>query len=384
MALPTAETIAGWQDHAAALGWSGIAANVFNALAAPLGGPESWKDLALFPPDIFEAAVSAARVEEKALTPLEAAQLGRLWRVARREAALSHDDPLDPRLKPAPSTPTRSSSALPAGHPIHLSRKKLKAAHYVEQGDDSEFTVVDAPTMTLWHTAYENAAGGPPPEEEEATAEQVSVLSGRVKAGSPCVDFALWLPFAWRISRSFKYRTWIMQLDGTFFAKELAGPNNYAAWESSFNVYVTAMIMLGQWFRAGAAEYRNRIKSLAAEWPDARSPVYQADGKARSQGLERARRHIDAAIVDGRPAPGNVRSVEGKPWAAAFSAMARDEDYWNREVAKPAMAWLARGACGEQLTLEERTLLKRGATATEDLAPDYADLPEGALAAGRH
>ena len=381
MALPSAETIAGWQDHAAALAWSGVTEKAFGALAAPLGGPESWKDLALFPPDIFEAAVTAARVEEKALTPLEAAQLGRLWRVARREAALSYDDPLDPRTKPAPTTPTTSSSALPSGHPTSLSGKKLKAAHYVEQGDESEFAVVDPPTMTLWHTAYERAAGGPPPEEEEATAEQVSVLSGRIKAGSPYVDFALWLPFARRISRSLKFRTWTMQPDGTFLARELAGPSNYAAWESSFNVYVTAMIMLVQWFLAGAAEYRNRIKTLAAEWPDAWGLVYQADDKGRSQGLERSRRNIDSAVADGRPAPGNVRPVEGKPWAAAFSAIARDEDYWNREVAKPAMAWLARGARGEQLTLEERTLLKRGATALEDLAPDFTDRPEGALAA---
>eukprot|EP00972_Heterocapsa_arctica_P042265 6230438-Heterocapsa_arctica.AAC.1 len=59
-----------------------------------------------------------------------------------------------------------------------------------------------------------------------------------------------------------------MQPDGTFLSRELSGPSCYDSWECSFNVFATAMIMLGQWFLAGPNEYRNKVKQLSAEWPD--------------------------------------------------------------------------------------------------------------------
>ena len=98
--------------------------------------------------------------------------------------------------------------------------------------------------------------------------EQLSVLNTRLTSGNCNVDFALWQPFARRVARSIKFRAWVPQPDGSYLAKELAGPGSYEAWESSFNVYVTAMIMLGHWTFAGAGEYRNRVRQLNAEWPD--------------------------------------------------------------------------------------------------------------------
>ena len=95
MALPTPEVVAAWAYHDAALEWSEATAVVFGAAAAPLGGPLTWQDLAICPPAALREAVAVARMEDARLAPLQAAQVGRLWRVARRAADLASGDPLD-------------------------------------------------------------------------------------------------------------------------------------------------------------------------------------------------------------------------------------------------------------------------------------------------
>ena len=52
-----AEEVAAWENQAAASAWAGVGEAKFGAVAAPLGGPQMWRDLALFPPAVLRVAL---------------------------------------------------------------------------------------------------------------------------------------------------------------------------------------------------------------------------------------------------------------------------------------------------------------------------------------
>ena len=83
---PTQPVAEAWADIPAALTWLGLDAAVWTALEAevgPMGG--SLRILALLPPAVVLAAVSAAQMAgPRGYTPVEAAQVGMMWNLARR------------------------------------------------------------------------------------------------------------------------------------------------------------------------------------------------------------------------------------------------------------------------------------------------------------
>ncbi len=91
------------------------------------------------------------------------------------------------------------------------------------------------------------------------------------------MDFELRGKVAGRIARINKFRGWVPRVERSYIAKDLAGPGTYEAWECSFNVFVTAMIMFGHWTCAGAGDDRNRVRQLNSEWPDCWGLVSPAD-----------------------------------------------------------------------------------------------------------
>lgn len=203
---------------------------------------------------------------ERPLSPLEAAQVGSLWRLARRKVGSNFDDPFEDLAPAAQNAPPGS---LPPAGAFSSGNRKLKTSHFCDQADDTEVLRAEPPTVAKWYSNYSRIMHGDPPEDMEPTEDQVTVLNARIKGnGVPYCDFAIWTPCNTKIARSLKFRAWIPQADGTFLAKELAGPNGFVPWESSFNVFGVAMMMLNQMMPATVTEYLQRIRSLSLDWPE--------------------------------------------------------------------------------------------------------------------
>ena len=55
---------------------------------------------------------------------------------------------------------------------------------------------------------------------------------------------AVWVPFAKKNLKALKLKTWTMQQDGTFVAKDLPGSPDHTAWLNNFRAYKTALLSL--------------------------------------------------------------------------------------------------------------------------------------------
>ena len=139
--------------------------------------------------------------------PVEVAQIGLVWRITRRKlsgnwaswvvvdpfeiSSYQGATPLSVRVAEAPS----------------FVAKKLKMAHILDQGGESEFTLADAQHITVWFHNYVAITRGQPDAEETPTNEQLSALNVRVivQLGSPFADFAIFTPHARKTTRAHRF-----------------------------------------------------------------------------------------------------------------------------------------------------------------------------------
>ena len=85
-------------------------------------------------------AVGRAKIESmknRSLSPLEAAQVGLIWWMARRTAGMAHGDPFEPLQPSAPGGGGEPMAASPTA-----GGRKVKLAHLIEQGNDTETAIV--------------------------------------------------------------------------------------------------------------------------------------------------------------------------------------------------------------------------------------------------
>ena len=244
-----------WPEEAAGMGWSsleqvreftGLPPESLIAVATPTGRlNDSIRNVVFLPPAVWKSAVAAARVQGeddlRPLTPVEAAQAGLVWRIARRIVAsrsgASWASFVDIDLwAPDTPAPAAATAALAPGALL----RKIRMATVVDQGDDSEFAPADAQQITIWHQRYASLMGAPAPEEEEPASDQLQALNQRVYSMSvaPYVDHAVWGPYGRKATRANKFRTWIPTADGRYISKELPRPENFQQWQASWRVFV--------------------------------------------------------------------------------------------------------------------------------------------------
>ena len=346
--------------------WCGLDGVAFDAIEAELGSFNNLiRNVALLPANMISSACTAATVQPPTpdggvappphgLTPIQVAQVGLVWRIARRIVAPSWDNFTD--VDPFAPAAAVAAATVPAGAaataPVVTGRKiSLKAV--LDQSDETEVPVADESKVRIWSANWISFAHGPPLDEEEATVEQLSALDYRVTVqdGSPYADFAVFTPYNRRISKANKFTAFIPQPDGTFLAKEVPGPQNYVVWKYCWRTFRCSVIQLGIVREAALTSYSQVIESLVQEWPDCWSLVYMADDKARAEGLARKRRAILSSIASGSPPPPLWDAAA--PWTACFMALANDDQYWNRQVRHLAVSWLTRGKRGTPQTREQ-------------------------------
>ena len=203
--LASEETVATWTLDREALEAVGqLSQAAYDAISVQLGNLSTWRQLGLFSNELLREAVGRAKfesMENRSLSPLEAAQVGLIWRMARRTAGLAHGDPFEPQQPSAPGGGGEPMAASPAA-----GGRKVKLAHLIEQGDDTETAIVKSVDIAEWHRKYKLLTDGPVPEDLEPTNEQLSALFAKMTAGAiPYADFALWTPGNAKVPKAVRF-----------------------------------------------------------------------------------------------------------------------------------------------------------------------------------
>ena len=358
---------AGWTRVTELLTALNIPDPLWEAFTAQAGDPgEDIRLLAALPRVALTSGCSLAVLADGSnYTPMQATQIGLLWRLSRRVTAARAGIPeqdfedVDPWAE-QPST-VRSSGDTGghgAGTGVNLKDKVVKMSSLIDQQDDSELQLVGNTVINRWLQTYMTLMGALPDRAEEPTPAQLSALHKRVTTNdnAPYVDMSIWVPFERRMSKVQKCRTYHPLGDGSFLVRDLPGPSTHQGWLASWRVFKCAALMQEIVSLAALQSYERHIERLVLQWPGAWGLIYEADDRARAEQLERLRRQVIAEVALGRQVPPSWD--EAKPWSCIFKLLVDDGPYWQECVHIPAAAWIAAGSKGKPNIASETAILK--------------------------
>eukprot|EP00435_Cladocopium_sp_Y103_P062533 s1398_g24.t1 len=300
----------------------GIPSPVWEAFCGAVGDCTDLRVIASLPASMVAEATTVCRlVDDRRFTPVEAIQVGLVYRASHLLVHLAAGGNMGTWADPNPwTTPSsmRSSGAREPSSPGATgtpgAERKMKLSQVADQGDESEFPILPESQKAGFYSKYVSKVGCMPADSEDPTVEQLSAIIRKVRTlhQPPYCDFAVFVPFAKRHLRAQKYQSFVLQEDGSFMAKMVPGPSCFTHWQMSFRVLRT--------WQGGIHESH----------PGPSSPR-DGSGRKCSAWLERG-----AAVG---------RRVEQSP---------SDRDFWHENVHTPAIAWTARGSRGKAMTpLEE-------------------------------
>ena len=355
-----------------------VSDEVWQSFVQAAGDPgDDYRLLAAIPPRIMAATTEQAQLPSgDGLSVIQATQLGLVYRLARRKQ--HHDAGLDLALWEDPDpwqTPTVSPPTIgPTTTGTTSSERRMKFTAVLDQGDESEFVVATEAQKQMWLMRFVDQTGGLPLEQEEPTIEQLSALMRRIQSGStPYADFSVFLPFGKKALRSYRYRSYIAQPDGSFLMKEIPGPASYGQWSSSFKVYKTAMMMLDTLSLATLTAYESHVEKLARLYESAGAwhLVVAAEDLARSEHLLRLKVQTKIDLGNGGNPP--PKWDEASPWESMFRLLIKDKEFWGEQVHIPANAWISFGSKGVPKTPAEAIASKSIRGGSNTLRPEVEE-----------
>eukprot|EP00435_Cladocopium_sp_Y103_P014882 s5939_g3.t1 len=314
--------------------WTGLPDDAWLAVNSRLGMAANLRIFAHVPPEAFTESVFTARVFTPAqgqlgdedhvpasdpdLTPVEITQVGLMFKVAR--------------LKYGKAT------------------EELFVAQPVPPLTPAVRQVLDGHYQTL-----RKIKGGPVRPENEPSPDQIAAMRVRVlELGlHPYADFAIFVNFQGRFSKSLKFLNHVLQPDGTFKAVEVPGPPNFDAWSQSWKVYVNTLLTLEVEVNtakvpvvspAATEEYHDMFRELVKNYPEAWHLLVIAEDRCRGEHFARLRRELEEQYKRGL-APA---FEPGRPWDEVFRSAARDREYWDGHVREPAILFRTSGKHKEQ------------------------------------
>ncbi|CAK0796788.1 unnamed protein product, partial [Prorocentrum cordatum] len=239
---------------------------VFNAVAAHLGQfQDRIRLLSIIPQVMLHCAILATQVPVegsategeqtmRGINPLEASQVGLVWRISRRISWVASGSgwedfvDVDPFVAPqVSSAPVVSfpDARVPAGSATK--GRVVKLALVLDQGDDGEVKVAE-------NDQYEKGA------------------------------------------RADKFRAWFPTGGGSYTAKELPGPENLQQWESSWRVFAAARLMIMPVTRPALELCAEKIRQLVQLWPECWHLIVMADDQMRAEHLHRVWRKYETEL----------------------------------------------------------------------------------------
>ena len=362
----------------------GLPDGVWHSFVDAAGDPgEDLRPLAEIPRSTFTDCVTLARHSSgRRLTVMEASQLGLLYRAAKRWAYVQGGGAAEDWVDQNPWEETTSNEVTKVSTAAAGPERKLKYGQILDQADEGEFVCHGEEMRAFWYGRYVEKMGGLPADQENPTLEQMSALSRRVKTLllPPYTDFSVWTPFSRKVLKMAKYQTFVMQGDGSFVARTVAGPGDYQQWLASFRVMRTAFIMLDLLPLNLLLQWENHMEKLVARYGGCWHLLVEAENKARAEHLGRMHALVKLSIDQGERPPFGWK--ESEPWPVVWKKVLEDAEFWQEQVHVPALAWLAKGARGAQLTPMEEVAKVGLRGGLQALHGDRAQLQEGKEDAG--
>ena len=353
--LATAQELDTITDIASLLAVTGVQLEIWNDVERIFGGVPSLQVLAAMPKEVFMTGIPAVRIgsgdAQRMLTPSETIQVGLTWRVARQKFGLIDIDPFE-----APPLPLATASQPVQAASQEPGTKRIKCATVIDQADETEIRTLSADSVAGFFANHVEVTGAEPLPECEPTEDQISALHEKIilRGEAPYADFSVLTPYGKRMQKTLRMRGWMLQQDGSYRAVDIPGPPSYDAWYACFRVYRSVLLMLRHvhptdhralWVAKPASleHYLESFKALAAEFPECWHLCAIAEDRCRGEHFPRLRRALHRAHQDGK-LPIGIEYDPFRPWDAVFVAAASDTTYWDREVRRPAVAFLARGS----------------------------------------
>ena len=187
--------------------------------------------------------------------PVQATQIGLVWRLARRVAARR------------------------SGRPQQAQESRRRSLSFIDQSDDSELLSPTAVEVNTWLQNYHAVTGAMPEESEEPSPNQLAALAKRVfrDHAPPYVDFGIFGLFERKLTKSQRCRIFTQLGDGTYLQKDLPGPPMYQGWLAAWRILKTACIMLNVATLASPETYGRHIERLVTQWPSAWGLIYTGE-----------------------------------------------------------------------------------------------------------
>jgi hypothetical protein len=233
--------------------------------------------------------------------------------------------------------------------------RKIKVSNLIDPTDETEVPAASSDQLKEWYENYKSLKHGEPLVEKEPSPDQVAALHMRVVTLNmePYADFSLLTPYGRRVAKTLRHRSWIMQEDGSYRPMEVPGPESFETWDACYKVYEVILLMLRYPREEGAPgkkgkkaalvvtpfaveAYREAFAALCREHPECWHLCQKAEDRCRAEHFPRIARKLTAE--DGTQ----------PTWSEVFIAASEDDRYWDREVRRPALCFMARGRKGRE------------------------------------
>ena len=240
--------------------------------------------------------------------------------------------------------------------------RKVTMASVIDPADSGEVPSAGAGQIKKWYCVYRARKSGDPLPDKDPTSDQVSAMHTRtvVLLQEPYADFSVLTPHGRRMAKILRHRSWLLQEDGSYKPIEVPGPESFATWEACWKVYEVILIMLQHPPASDSGDpvdvislialeaYYEAFAQLCRENPESWHLCCAAEDRCRAEHIPRLARQIEA------------KTGQLPTWSQIFMAAAEDGTYWDREVRRPANAWIARGYhLASATTAAERALTQK-------------------------
>eukprot|EP00971_Amphidinium_carterae_P063674 1260013-Amphidinium_carterae.2 len=228
----------------------------------------------------------------------------------------------------------RDVSASPAGTnaPVSVTPvgRRFKMASIIDQTMDEDRELLSTESLTEAYKRYKAKMGGAPLPRAEPTAEQVSGIATMAKDGVPPVpDFAIFGPYASRISRKLKFSSLVFDAGGVLKRIELTGPDSFAAWFDCYQVWRCCLIMLDIAEPAAIDAYCEKVRELSCRYgSECWGILYQSEVRCRREHFIRLQRQGQ----DFHAAGMQVNYEPSRPWNYVLRAASEDMSFWTKEA----------------------------------------------------
>ena len=370
---PTVDELAAIRDIAGIFDWLGTAAPVRTALGGALGGgAPRMRDLVYIKGDLWDRTVTGVEVlvpneagddtEPRLLTPIEEGHIAMVRRIARLRLGLTAVELMPVVTLPVGGLGFGGPSATPLGGVVlptvapPTGEPRLKLSSILDPALDTELTRLPQSDIRKLFADYEDKRGAEPSEDIEPTVEQISAVAQVLKADlTPYADFSVYGPHGRRLLQKLTYLAWTYLPDGSWQRRELPGPPSVDHWWASYRVLRTTYLLLDAVATETLDNYGELIRGFVTQYGDSVwFLVYNADVRMRAERFQRLRRHAerdhDAAVASGRRSSFDP----ARPWNTVFSMALVDKDWWEENIHRTALLYLARVKSAAQV-LDDRT-----------------------------